>query len=144
MGENIGAAARGMWNFGLSRLRLVNPRDGWPNEKAVAMASGAAPVLDRAAASETTEEACADLDFVFATTARESRVLTKKIFTPERAMEVARKMIAAGGQVGILFGPERAGLENRGRGAGQCGDLGAGEPGLRFAQPGAMRAALRL
>jgi tRNA/rRNA methyltransferase len=111
MGENIGAAARGMWNFGLSRLRLVNPRDGWPNERAVAMASGAAGVLDRATVFETTEAACADLDYVFATTAR-PRGLTKKIFTPERAMEVARKLIADGGQVGVLFGPERAGLEN--------------------------------
>ena len=111
MGENIGAAARGMWNFGLSRLRLVNPRDGWPNERAVAMASGAAPVLDRAGVFETTDAACADLDYVFATTAR-PRGLIKKIFTPERAMEVARKMIAEGGQVGILFGPERAGLAN--------------------------------
>ena len=63
MGENIGAAARAMWNFGLDRLRLVAPRDGWPNPRAEAMASGAGRVLDAGAAcSTTTAEACADLD----------------------------------------------------------------------------------
>lgn len=111
MGENIGAAARAMWNFGLDRLRLVAPRDGWPNPKAVAMASGAAPVLDRVAVHGSTLEACADLNFVFATTARD-RSLSKRVLTPERAMVEARAMIAAGEQVGLLFGPERAGLEN--------------------------------
>lgn len=111
MGENIGAAARAMWNFGLDRLRLVAPRDGWPNPKAVAMASGAAPVLDKARVHGNVLEACADLNFVFATTARD-RALTKQVMTPARAMAEARAMIAAGEQVGILFGPERAGLEN--------------------------------
>lgn len=110
MGENIGAAARAMWNFGLDRLRLVAPRDGWPNPKAAAMASGAAPVLDRVGLYDTTNEACGDLTYVFATTARD-RGLTRTIMTPERAMIEARAMMAAGEKVGILFGPERAGLE---------------------------------
>jgi tRNA/rRNA methyltransferase len=71
MGENIGAAARAMWNFGLSRLLLVAPRDGWPNPRAEAMASGAAPVLDRVRLAATTAEACAALTLVYATTARD-------------------------------------------------------------------------
>jgi tRNA/rRNA methyltransferase len=111
MGENIGAAARAMWNFGLDRLRLVAPRDGWPNPRAEAMASGAGRVLDRARLAATTAEACGDLTYVFATTARE-RAMTKLVLTPEAAMAEARAMIAAGERVGFLFGPERAGLEN--------------------------------
>lgn len=111
MGENIGAAARAMWNFGLDRMRLVAPRDGWPNPKAIAMASGAGRVLDQIQRTETTAEAIADLNFTFATTAR-SRDLTKEVMTPERAMAHARALIADGQKVGILFGPERAGLAN--------------------------------
>ena len=110
MGENIGAAARAMWNFGLDRMRLVAPRDGWPNPRAEAMASGAGRVLDRAAVAATTAEACADLTYVFATTARD-RAMTKLVLTPEEAMREARAMVAAGERVGVLFGPERAGLE---------------------------------
>jgi tRNA/rRNA methyltransferase len=110
MGENIGAAARAMWNFGLDRLRLVAPRDGWPNPKAEAMASGAAHVIAEAQVVATTAEACANLTYVFATTARE-RAMTKLVLTPERAMAEARALAAAGEHVGILFGPERAGLE---------------------------------
>jgi tRNA/rRNA methyltransferase len=110
LGENIGAAARAMWNFGLSRMRLVNPRDGWPNPRAEATASGAAPVLDRLRLTATTAEACADLTLVYATTARE-RALTKRVLTPEAAMAEARTAIAAGERVGFLFGPERSGLE---------------------------------
>jgi len=110
MGENIGAAARAMWNFGLDRMRLVAPRDGWPNPRAEAMASGAGRVLDAAQLHGTTAEACADLGFVFATTARD-RALTKRVLSPERAMAEARAMLAAGERVGVLFGPERAGLE---------------------------------
>ena len=111
MGENIGAAARAMLNFGLERMCLVAPRDGWPNQKAVAMASGAGRVLDDAVLVERTVEAVAECSFVFATTARQ-RGLTKPIVTPERAMEMAREKIAAGEKVAVLFGPERAGLEN--------------------------------
>ncbi|MBZ4021612.1 RNA methyltransferase [Rhodobacter sp. TJ_12] len=112
MGENIGGAARAMLNFALNRMRLVSPRDGWPNPKAVAMASGAAgQVLDHAGVFATTAEAIADCDFVFATTAR-GRELTKPIYTPEAAMAEARARIAQGQKVGVMFGPERTGLEN--------------------------------
>jgi tRNA/rRNA methyltransferase len=111
MGENIGAAARGMWNFGLDRMRLVAPRDGWPNPRADAMASGAGRVLARAEVAASLEEACADLGHVFATTARE-RAMTKLVLTPEQAMAEARAMIDGGERVGFLFGPERAGLAN--------------------------------
>jgi tRNA/rRNA methyltransferase len=109
MGENIGAAARAMWNFGLDRLRLVNPRDGWPNERASALASGAARVVDRATVHATTAEAVADLHTVYATTAR-PRDLTKTVLTPEAAMAEARARAGQGEQVGVLFGPERSGL----------------------------------
>jgi tRNA/rRNA methyltransferase len=111
MGENIGAAARAMWNFGLDRMRITAPRDGWPNQKAVAMASGAGRLLDEAQLFDTTADAIADCDYVYATTAR-PRELTKPVFTPEAAMGDARDRIAAGGKVAVLFGPERAGLEN--------------------------------
>jgi tRNA/rRNA methyltransferase len=111
MGENIGGAARAMYNFGLEWMRIVNPRDGWPNQKATTMASGAARVLDQVRLTGTTAEACDDLHYVFATTAR-TRDLTKPVMTPERAMAHARSMIADGKKVGVLFGPERAGLAN--------------------------------
>ncbi len=111
MGENIGAAARAMLNFGLERMRVVDPRDGWPSPKAAAMSSGAGRVLDQAGLFADVPGAIADCDYVFATTAR-GRELTKPIMTPERAMEHARALTAAGQRVGVLFGPERAGLEN--------------------------------
>jgi tRNA/rRNA methyltransferase len=111
MGENIGSAARAMWNFELQRMRLVTPRDGWPNPAAVATASGASRVLDHVRVFDSTAGALGDMDYVFATTAR-SRDLTKPVMTPERAMEHTRALIASGKQVGIMFGPERAGLEN--------------------------------
>jgi len=111
MGENIGGAARAMLNFGLDHMRIVAPRDGWPNPAAVAMASGAGRVLDGARVSPDLPEALADCDFVFATTAR-GRDLPKEVFTPEGAMQMAATKIAQGQRVGVLFGPERAGLEN--------------------------------
>jgi tRNA/rRNA methyltransferase len=111
MGENIGAAARAMWNFGLRQMRIVNPRDGWPNSAAVAMASGAGGVLDEARVFPTTAGAVADLHMVFATTAR-PREMAKAVMTPERAMAHARELIGAGRRVGILYGRERTGLEN--------------------------------
>ena len=92
-------------------MRLVAPRDGWPNPRAEAMASGAGGVLDAAQLYGSTAEACADLGFVFATTARD-RALTKRVLAPEQAMAEARAMAAAGERVGVLFGPERAGLAN--------------------------------
>ncbi|MBK1635640.1 RNA methyltransferase [Rhodovulum adriaticum] len=111
MGENIGAAARAMWNFGLDRMRMVEPRDGWPNPRAVALASGAGRLLDQAGIFADTAAAVADCDYVYATTAR-TRGLTKPVVTPEQAMQEARGMIAQGRRVAVLFGPERAGLEN--------------------------------
>jgi len=111
MGENIGAAARGMWNFGLDRMRLTTPRDGWPNQRAVAMASGAGRLLDEAQLFETTADAVADCTYVYATTAR-PRGLTKPVLSPEAAMREAAEKIAAGGRVAVMFGPERAGMEN--------------------------------
>ncbi|MFP4274553.1 MAG: RNA methyltransferase [Paracoccaceae bacterium] len=111
MGENIGAAARAMWNFGLERMRLVAPRDGWPNSSAVAMASGAGRLLDAAQLHGTTADALADCHFTFATTAR-PRGMTTPVYSPERAMALAAERIAAGERVAVLFGPERAGLEN--------------------------------
>ena len=98
MGENIGAAARAMWNFRLDRMRITAPRDGWPNQKAVAMASGAGRLLDEAQIFDTTADAIGDCDYVYATTAR-PRELTKPVFTPEAAMSDARDRIAAGGKV---------------------------------------------
>jgi len=92
-------------------MRIVAPRDGWPNQKATTMASGAARVLDQVRLTNTTAGACDDLHYVFATTAR-ARDLTKPVMTPERAMAHARGLIAKGKKVGILFGPERAGLAN--------------------------------
>ncbi|MEP5731827.1 MAG: RNA methyltransferase [Sulfitobacter sp.] len=111
MGENIGAAARAMWNFGLDHMRIVAPRDGWPNPSAVAMASGAGRLLDEAQLCRDLPDALADVDYTFATTARD-RDLTKPIFSPEAAMQDARRRIAEGQRVAMLFGPERAGLEN--------------------------------
>jgi tRNA/rRNA methyltransferase len=111
IGENIGAAARAMLNFGLDRMRVVGPRDGWPNPKAVAMASGAGRLLDHAGLFQDLPGAVADCDFVFATTAR-GRELVKEVVTPERAMAMARALGGEGKRVGVLFGPERAGLEN--------------------------------
>ncbi|MFN6979834.1 MAG: RNA methyltransferase [Gemmobacter sp.] len=111
MGENIGAAARAMLNFGLTALRVVAPRDGWPNPRAVAMASGAGRLLDHAGPFPDVAAAIADCHYVFATTAR-PRELTKPVVTPEAAMTEARALAAAGKRVGVLFGPERTGLEN--------------------------------
>lgn len=111
MGENIGGAARAMWNFGLDHMRIVAPRDGWPNQKAVAMASGAGRLLDEARMYDRTEDALADAEFVLATTAR-VRGLTKPVLSPEFAMAEAAKRIALGQKVAVMFGPERAGLEN--------------------------------
>ena len=111
MGENIGASARAMWNFGLEKMRVVAPRDGWPSTRAVAMASGAGRLLDAAQHFDGVSEAVGDASFVFATTAR-GRGLTKPILAPEEAMRQAAEKLAQGQKVAVLFGPERAGLEN--------------------------------
>lgn len=111
LGENIGMAARAMLNCGLSTLRLVAPRDGWPNPKAQRAASGADIVLDRAQLFGTVGEAVADLERVVATTAR-NRELSQRIVTARRAAAEMRGWIEGGDKVGILFGPERTGLTN--------------------------------
>ena len=111
MGENIGAAARAMLNFGLDRMRVVAARDGWPNPRAVALASGAGRVLDAATHHADVAEAVRDCEAVFATTAR-SRGLSKEVTTPEAATAAIRRMAANGRRSAVLFGPERAGLEN--------------------------------
>ncbi|HVL72891.1 MAG TPA: RNA methyltransferase [Beijerinckiaceae bacterium] len=111
LAENIGMAARAMANFGLSELRLVAPRDGWPKKGARAAASGATHVLDGARLHETARAAIADLNFVLATTARE-RGQMKRVLGPEAAMAELRARMGRGERVGILFGRERTGLEN--------------------------------
>ncbi|MEL6957712.1 MAG: RNA methyltransferase [Pseudomonadota bacterium] len=111
MGENIGAAARAMWNFGLDRMRIVAPRDGWPNPAADAMASGAGRLLDEAALAADVAEGIADRTYVYATTAR-PRELTKPVFSPEEAMRDAAARIRQGEKVAVMFGPERSGMEN--------------------------------
>jgi tRNA/rRNA methyltransferase len=111
MGENIGTVARAMYNFGLVDLRLVAPRDGWPNDRAVISASGATPVLDAARVYQQTKDAVADLHRVYATTARD-RYMIKEIVTPAHAAELIRTGIGQGERSGILFGPERTGLVN--------------------------------
>ena len=107
LAENIGKAARAMLNFGLVELRLVAPRDGWPNPKAGPAASGADVVLERARVFETVAEAVADCAHVYATTVRK-RGVTKPVVAPE---EAAHAIHAGPGRSAILFGPERSGLE---------------------------------
>jgi tRNA/rRNA methyltransferase len=111
LGENIGAVARAMLNFGLTDLRLVAPRDGWPNERAIAAASGARVVLDRALLYSSAAAAVADIQHLYATTAR-ARDIIKPVMTPRHAAGAIRAQYAAGKRIGILFGPERTGLEN--------------------------------
>lgn len=107
LGENIGKAARAMLNFGLTEMRLVTPRDGWPNPSAGPAASGADIVLEQAQVFESVADAVADCQNVYATTVRK-RGVTKPVVTPELA---ASEMRQASGRSAILFGPERSGLE---------------------------------
>jgi tRNA/rRNA methyltransferase len=107
LGENIGKAARAMLNFGLSEMRLVTPRDGWPNPSAGPAASGADEVLATARVFDTTAAAVADCTHVYATTVRK-RGVTKPVLTPEAA---AGEIVGQKGRSAILFGPERSGLE---------------------------------
>ncbi len=111
LGENIGTAARAMANFGLSDLRIVNPRDGWPSEKARAAASRANHVIDNVQVFETVEEAVKDLHFVYATTAR-SREVAKPVRGPDVAAENCTAYGVKGLATGYLFGRERWGLNN--------------------------------
>lgn len=110
MGENIGAAARAMQNFGLTDLRLVNPRDGWPNPRAEAMASGALPRID-VSVYASLKDALSDLHFTFATTAR-NRDMVKPFFTPNSAAEETLKRKEQQQNIGVVFGAERSGMTN--------------------------------
>jgi tRNA/rRNA methyltransferase len=110
LADNIGMVARAMANFGLEHLRLVEPRDGWPNEKARIAASGANFIIDGAEAYPALGEAVAGLNWVCATTARQ-RDLAKPVLTPGQAVAEMLARLAGGQRCGILFGPERNGLE---------------------------------
>lgn len=107
LGENIGKAARAMLNFGLTEMRLVSPRDGWPNPSAGPAASGADVVLENARVFDSVADAVADCANVYATTVRK-RGVTKPVLTPEQA---ARTIVGEPGRSAFLFGPERSGLE---------------------------------
>jgi len=111
LGENIGMVARAMLNCALLDLRLVAPRDGWPNPLAYKTASGADVVLENARVFDTTEEAIADLGHVFATTAR-ARDMSKDVLTPSGAAKEMRDLRAQEVQCGVLFGKEAVGLHN--------------------------------
>ncbi|PLX37337.1 MAG: RNA methyltransferase [Hyphomicrobiales bacterium] len=111
LGENIGTAARAMANFGLAEMRIVNPRDGWPNERARGAASRADHVIDGITVYDTAAEAVADLGFVYATTAR-SREMAKAVVGPEEAAARCASLSRDGVRTGILFGRERWGLTN--------------------------------
>jgi tRNA/rRNA methyltransferase len=107
LGQNIGKAARAMLNFGLTEMRLVSPRDGWPNPEAGPAASGADIVLEQAQVFDSVEESIADCSQVFASTVRR-RDLVMPVVGPE---DMARTISGSGGRTAILFGPERSGLE---------------------------------
>jgi tRNA/rRNA methyltransferase len=107
LGQNIGKAARAMLNFGLTQMRLVAPRDGWPNPEAGPAASGADIVLEQAQLFDTAAAAVADCNLVFASTVRR-RDLVMAVLKPE---EMAERIARAAGRTAILFGPERSGLE---------------------------------
>src|SRR5271163_2309999 len=111
LGENIGTAARAMLNCGLDDLRLVRPRDGWPSDKAVAAASGADMVLEKARLYPTVAAAISDLVHVFAATARDRGMVRREV-TPRHAAIEMRARLGAGEACGVLIGPERTGLLN--------------------------------
>src|SRR3954454_4376339 len=111
LGENIGMSARAMGNFGLTRLRIVKPRDGWPNIRAPRADSRADHILDRVELFDTVEQAVADCTLLFATTAR-AHDQAKPVVGPEAAAREMAGQIRVGATVGILFGRERYGLQN--------------------------------
>jgi tRNA/rRNA methyltransferase len=111
LGENIGTAARAMMNCALDDLRLVRPRDGWPSDRAIAAASGADTVLDKARLYPSVAAAIADLVYVYAATARDRGMVRREV-TPRQAAGEMRDRLAAGEACGVLFGPERTGLLN--------------------------------
>src|SRR5260370_21393748 len=109
LGENIGTATRAMLNCGLTDLRLVAPRDGWPSEKARSAASGADSVIDAARLFDTVEAALGDLQRVYATTARD-RYMVKRVVTPRQAAAEMRVLAGAGASCGRPLPPQPAGL----------------------------------
>lgn len=111
MGENIGMVARAMLNCGLTELRLVNPRDGWPSQPAIDTSAGAVEVIEGAKVYKTTEEAVADLKYIYATTGR-PRDMVAHVVTPKGAAKEMRGKISQGLRCGVLFGGERSGLNN--------------------------------
>lgn len=111
MGENIGAAARAMLNFGLNRLRIVAPRDGWPNTRATDMAAGALEKMPPVEVFSTLQDAVADLHYLYATTAR-PRDMVKPVFTPAAAAADCILRVGNSQKTGFVFGAERAGLSN--------------------------------
>jgi len=111
LADNVGAAARAMANFGLTRLRLIKPRAGWPAERAYVVASGAHRILDEAQVYESVEDAIGDLQYVFASTAR-AHDQAKPVCDAAEAARIAFGKVAAGEGVGVMFGRERNGLEN--------------------------------
>jgi TrmH family RNA methyltransferase len=111
LADNIGAVARAMANGGLFHLRLVSPRDGWPQEKAWRNASGADRLLDAATVHASVDDAVADLHHVYATCPRPRHVV-KPVLTARGAAAELREVCGRGLRAGLLFGPERAGLDN--------------------------------
>ena len=111
LGENIGTAARAMANFALSDLRIVDPRDGWPNAKARSSATSGDWIIDDARVHDKLPDALDDLNFVYATTAR-PRDMIKEVMTPDQAAADMHGRIADGQKVGVMFGRERWGLHN--------------------------------
>lgn len=111
MGENIGASARAMHNFGLSDLRLVSPRDGWPNRMAVEVARNAAEIVHNARIYESLKDAAADINIIYATTAR-PRDIVKPVVNPHICASEIRSLANSGTKCAIMFGPERSGMSN--------------------------------
>jgi len=111
LGENIGAAARSLKNFNFENLRLVSPRDSWPNKSATYTAVEAKDVVHKAKVFQNIDQAVADLDYVFATTSR-SRSVNKKIIDLSKAIKIIKKQSIHNKKTGIFFGPEASGLSN--------------------------------
>ncbi|MBP9692439.1 MAG: RNA methyltransferase [Alphaproteobacteria bacterium] len=109
--QNIGAAARAMLNFGLTDLRLMNPRDGWPNQEAIVPAAGADKILENVQVFPSTLKAIGNLNRVFATSCR-AHDMIKSIYTPDAALKCLASTARQGQKVGVLFGSERCGLQS--------------------------------
>lgn len=111
MGENIGAVARAMKNFGIDELRIVQPRDGWPNPKAISMSAGAEGIIEKATIYQSFSESMKDIKIAYATTAR-GRDINKPVILPQQAVCEAKSLCNNSIKCAFIFGPERTGLEN--------------------------------